>query len=96
MPDAARAEALLRKAAESGHAAAAYQLGQLYSEDGRGHERAGDAVAWYRRAAEAGHAPAQFQLAVMLCTGRNIAQDLTEALTDGGHGIEPVRHGAAG
>ena len=65
-----------RKAAEQGHATAAYLLG-LTCANGLGGIVRDDvaAVQWFQKAAEQGYASAQFDLGVMYDSGRGVAQD---------------------
>lgn len=67
-----------REAADQGHAAAQYFLGQMYRR-GRGVERdRAAAVRWYRKAADQGHARAQFRLGLMYRRGQGVKKDLVE------------------
>jgi len=73
--DYATALASWRPLAETGNAAAQYQLGILYAE-GKGVEQS-DATAaqWFRRAADQGDAAAQYNLAVSYAEGLGVPKD---------------------
>ena len=76
---AQEAAELLRRAANRGHASAAFRLGALY-EEGRGVERDAErAVAWYRRAADAGDERAWLNLAHMYAKGDGVPEDESRA-----------------
>lgn len=67
-----------REAADKGHAAAQYFLGQMYRR-GRGVERDRvEAVRWYRKAADQGHARSQFRLGLMYRRGHGVDKDSAE------------------
>jgi localization factor PodJL len=69
----------LRKAAESGDAAAAYEIGVRYAE-GRGvAPSAGDAARWFERAARGGVALAQFRVGSLYEKGIGVRKDLEKA-----------------
>ena len=71
----------LRKKAESGDAAAQFNLG-LRLRDGSGTPRDDvEAVKWYRKAAEQGYANAQLTLGYMLANGIGVAKNETEAVS---------------
>lgn len=77
--DATAAAKLYQCAAEQGHTAAQWRLGEL-CEYGRGLvQNEEQAVYWYRLAAESGHAQAQSNLALLLEDGRGAACDYVEA-----------------
>lgn len=68
-----------RRAAEMGHAAAAFRLGEMH-EEGRGvAQEDARAAEWYRRAAERGSERAQFNLAHMYANGKGVSRDQDEA-----------------
>lgn len=78
--DLARAAEMYEMAAEGGHVAAMWRLGELL-EKGRGVPRDEKAaVAWHQRAAETGYAQAQADLAMLLEEGRGCQQDDAKAL----------------
>jgi localization factor PodJL len=78
LPDSIGSEHL-RKAAQSGNAAAAYEIAVRYAE-GRGVAASlQDAARWYERAAGKGLAPAQFRYASMLEKGQGLRKDLGQA-----------------
>jgi TPR repeat protein len=60
--DFTKAVASLEKAASQGHVNAMYQLGNMYSHQGRDYAKA---VIWYEKAASQGHADAMYQLGRM-------------------------------
>jgi len=65
--------------AESGNAAAQFNVGLLY-ERGEGRERdSEEAIRWYVQAAENGFAQAQFRLGEIYETGEQVERDLIEA-----------------
>jgi uncharacterized protein len=82
--DPSRAEALLRQAAQNGHAGAGLQLGHLYS--GKYGEAAKatnlkEAIAWYSKAAEAGSADAQYALGMLHLDGSVEGADSAAAVS---------------
>jgi len=78
--DFAMAAECYELAAERGHVAAQWRLGELY-ERGHGVEQSdAEAVKWYRLAAEAGNTQAQAALALFLEDGRGLDRDCEEAL----------------
>lgn len=73
--DRARAVEMYRIAAQAGHTAAAWRLGELL-EFGRGVRRdEAEAARWYRQAAEQGCPQAQSGIALLLEDGRGCDQD---------------------
>ena len=69
------AEALFRKAADQGNAAAQFNLGVMYKK-GRGvTQDYQEAFSWWHKAAEQGVAEAQYNLGVMYEHGLGVAQD---------------------
>ena len=71
---------LLLRAAQSGFAAAQYDLALLYTY-GYGVTRdAGESARWCRSAAEAGHVRAQFRMSGLCAAGLGVAKDPGEAL----------------
>ncbi len=78
-----------RRLAATGHAHAAFEIGQLY-QHGHGVVRDPiEAAAWYRRAAECGHAAAQLRLGAILLNGARAI--LPEDMRDpAGHPDVPV------
>jgi uncharacterized protein len=80
--------ALWKRSADSGQAAAQFNLGLLYSRDDtvfRDHrdqlvfKEYQEAVKWYRMAADNGHREARLNLGYMYYAGRGIYQDYAEA-----------------
>src|SRR5262245_23852531 len=72
--------AALSRRAESGDAAAQFELGVRYV-NGKGVERDEvTAVAWIRKAADQGYLEAQFNLGLMYADGNGVAQDSAEAV----------------
>jgi TPR repeat protein len=74
--DLITAMALLRKAADLGHAPAQARLADLLDVA----EQDAQAVALYRKAAEQGHAAGEFGLGRMLAQGEGVARDPAQAL----------------
>lgn len=73
------AAAAFRRAADLGHADAAFRLATLH-EDGRGVEADMEqAMTWYHRAAEAGSERAQFNLGHHYASGRSVERDIGAA-----------------
>lgn len=71
--------AMLRLAAERGHANAQYEMGRRY-EDGQGvPSNFVEALKWYRLAAEQGHVTAQYKLGLMYGQGRGVPPNVVEA-----------------
>lgn len=69
-----------RSAASKGHAAAAYETSQAYSE-GRGvRAQPAKAMVWLERAAAMGEPRAQHALGVALLEGKDVEQDQTKAI----------------
>jgi FkbH-like protein len=77
--DIARAEALLRRAAERGHGPASLELGHLYSGGYGTRARESEALDWYRAAAATGQAEAQLLVAHQLLNGIGCAADAAAA-----------------
>lgn len=76
----ARAAALYRKAADTGHTDAQTNLAAMYAE-GRGVDPDGlEAVRLYRQAAEGGNVRAQYSLALMYHLGQGVSQDFDDAI----------------
>jgi TPR repeat protein len=68
-----------RRAAESGHAEAEYNLG-LMLMNGQGVTKdSAEALKWYRRSAEQGYVLAQNNLGLMLAQGQGVAPDIYQA-----------------
>jgi TPR repeat protein len=88
--DPSRAEALLKQAAEGGHAAAAMELGHLYSGRYAVEAKSNDAVLWYTKAAEGGATEAQHTLGMLYLNGRGVQKNLSAAA----HWIEKAAQGA--
>lgn len=74
--DLITAMALLRRAADEGHAPAQARLADLLDAA----EQDAEAVALYRRAAEQGDAAGETGLARMLANGEGVTRDVTQAL----------------
>lgn len=71
---------MMRQAAELGHAAGMFQLGQLY-ETGQGVKKDyTEALRWYKQAAELGHAAGMFELGHFYETGQGVNKDDAEAM----------------
>ena len=68
-----------RKSAEQGHAAAQFQLGNVYSEGIGVTEDDVEAFKWYRLSAEQGHVVAQLQLGSMHYSGEGTVKDIVSA-----------------
>ena len=69
----------LRRAAESGHVSAQFQMGVIHAT-AEGEARDLSAAAhWYRRAAENGDRYAQHNLATMLAEGEGVEKNVEEA-----------------
>lgn len=68
-----------RRAADMGHAAAAFRLGAMHEEGTGVDQDIEQALEWYRRAAEHGSERAQFNLAHMYANGKGVARDEAEA-----------------
>lgn len=77
--DQATALKEFRVAAEGGMAAAAFNLGLMYSTGQGTPKDEAEAVKWWRRAAESGVADAQNNLGLMYENGRGVAQDYAAA-----------------
>ena len=77
--DDAEAVRWYRLAAEQGHAAAQFTLGNMYDEGEGVPEDDAEAVRWYRLAAEQGHAAAQFNLGNMYTGGGGVPKDAVTA-----------------
>lgn len=69
----------LKKAALTGDAEAAYQLGQIYSEPQYGLTDLNQAYGYYLISALGGHMKGQYQLAKMYVVGRGVPQDYRSA-----------------
>jgi uncharacterized protein len=70
----------LVKHAETGDAAAQFELGRAY-EDGKGVEQNDEkAVEWLRKSADQGNAPAENAMGVMYALGRGVQRDKEEAV----------------
>ncbi len=74
-----RALALLRQAAEAGHAQAQYRLGIMYANAEGVQLDYASAAAWLRQAADQGLAPAQSILAWLYASGYGVEQNDKEA-----------------
>ncbi len=69
----------VKQLAESGDAAAQFDLGTLY-DLGEGVEKNYiEAAKWYKKAAEQGEVAAQYNLAIMYDTGEGVEQDIVQA-----------------
>jgi hypothetical protein len=79
--DDARAVELLKKAANSGEAAAQTALGIRYAEGDGMPANPQAAIEWYRKAADQGYGWAQMLLGLAYATGDGVAQDFVEADT---------------
>ncbi|MFQ5954850.1 MAG: SPOR domain-containing protein [Kiloniellales bacterium] len=77
--DVAAAMAIFRPLAEAGHAAAAYNLGIIYSRGDTGVVDLEVAARWLRVAAERGLAAAQNRLGTMYFSGQGVTQDRAKA-----------------
>lgn len=79
--DPAKAFALMKAAAEQGHAEAEAGLGYLYTEGLGTPKNATLAVVWLRKGAEKGSAKGQVNLSRAYLNGRGIAKNLPEGVT---------------
>jgi len=77
--DVVRAEDPLQMAAESGDAAAQYELGQRYNHNSASVEDFKKGFFWIKKAAEGGMAKAQFFVGDMYCSGRGVEQSYIHA-----------------
>eukprot|EP00747_Dinoflagellata_sp_TGD_P163209 gnl/TRDRNA2_/TRDRNA2_181639_c0_seq1.p1 gnl/TRDRNA2_/TRDRNA2_181639_c0~~gnl/TRDRNA2_/TRDRNA2_181639_c0_seq1.p1 ORF type:complete len:413 (-),score=85.32 gnl/TRDRNA2_/TRDRNA2_181639_c0_seq1:186-1343(-) len=75
-----KAASLYRQAAEAGHLAAAWRLGELHEAGNGVHQSGVEAEHWYRFAAQAGNMHAQSALALLLEDGRGVPINEVEAL----------------
>jgi uncharacterized protein len=79
--DQAEANRLLRRAAELGHDASQFALGEMVQLGRDGEQRdLAQAAAWFRKAAEQGHYEAQNKLGEMLFDGVGVPKDRVEAV----------------
>ncbi len=78
--DHASAAAHYLKAAENGHAEAAYTLGLLFSGGGQLPENKSEAFKWMRMSAEKGYAPAQEHLGMWYMVGGLVPEEPAEAV----------------
>jgi uncharacterized protein len=69
----------IRKAAAQRHAAAEFQMGQVYDFGFGAAQDDREALAWYRKAAEHGSAPGQRTVGEFYRKGRGVAADSAEA-----------------
>lgn len=77
--DYATAIKIWRQLADAGHAAAQYNLGQMYYAGQGVRQDFGEAFRWYQRAAERGVSRAQLSLGLAYALGHGIPRDLTQA-----------------
>lgn len=66
--------------AGEGHAAAQYELGDMFFSGQGVNEDNKEAIKWYRKAAGQGHADAQYQLGEIYYYGQGVDEDYCEAL----------------
>ena len=78
--DFTTAEALFRKAAERGNAAAQHNLGAMYHWGEVVPQDYAKARGWYRKAIEQGFAESQLRLGVMYARGQGVPQDVAKAV----------------
>lgn len=69
----------IEKAAQSGDAAAQFDLGSLYDIGEDVNKDLKKAAQWYRRAAEQGEVAAQYNLAIMYDMGEGVEKDIVQA-----------------
>jgi TPR repeat protein len=77
--ETARAIALFEAAARKGNAAAAYNLGRIYSQGEGAPVNPQAAIHWFRAAAGEGNPGAAYQLGLAFQTGRGVTQSAVEA-----------------
>jgi TPR repeat protein len=77
--DTAQGIEWIRKAAAQQHAAAEFQMGQVYDFGFGAAQNDREALAWYRKAADHGSAPAQRTVGEFYQKGRGVTADAAEA-----------------
>jgi len=78
-PDPQKGVEYFRKAAERGHANAAFLLGNLYDKGDVVPRDLPTAAKWYRKAADKGHIEAQFNIGMMYVNGEGVEKSPQEA-----------------
>jgi len=79
VPDAQRAAASMRQAAEQGHPLAQHGLGFMYLQGECVAKDPAEAARWFRMAADQGLAGSMTTLALLYQAGNGVPQDLDEA-----------------
>jgi TPR repeat protein len=78
-PHLVRSLNFFRMAADKGHAAAQFELGQMYAQGLGVAQQFEEAAFWYLLAAKQGHAQAQFHLGFLHSHGQGVEQDYMKA-----------------
>ena len=78
-PHLARSVNFFRMAADEGHAAAQFELGQMHAQGLGVTQQFEEAAHWYLLAAKQGHAQAQFHLGFLHSHGQGVEQDYAKA-----------------
>ena len=78
-PHLVRSLNYFRMAADKGHAAAQFELGQMYAQGLGVNQQFEEAAYWYLLAAKQGHAQAQFHLGFLHSHGQGVEQDYMKA-----------------
>jgi len=78
-PHLVRSVNFFRMAADKGHAAAQFELGQMYAQGLGVAQQFEEAAYWYLLAAKQGHAQAQFHLGFLHSHGQGVEQDYAKA-----------------
>ena len=78
-PHLVRSVNFFRMAADTGHAAAQFELGQMYAQGLGVSQQFEEAAYWYLLAAKQGHAHAQFHLGFLHSHGQGVEQDYAKA-----------------
>jgi TPR repeat protein len=78
-PHLVRSVNFFRMAADEGHAAAQFELGQMHAQGLGVTQQFDEAAHWYLLAAKQGHAQAQFHLGFLHSHGQGVEQDYAKA-----------------
>ena len=78
-PHLVRSVNFFRMAADKGHVAAQFELGQMYAQGLGVTQQFEEAAYWYLIAAKQGHAQAQFHLGFLYSHGQGVEQDYVKA-----------------